>query len=924
MAQPSQEFPPWLSPSVVIITNAAGEPVATETSIVYIPPTYFGPSIPLGSLYIFGGSTEPATVVLPSPTPQTTTTVAPPVTTTATPPTTTITTNATPTTSVLTSSSTAISSTSPTTSATPTSSSASSTSPSTVSLSTSSISSTHSYLNINHSTDFFCFIDILIFRSSPVGGLTKGQLVGVIVASILGLIFLFVLALFLFLWCKGRRSRRNFNTLSQGIDDDYYFVPPGGRIPGEGSPRHSGEEADPFLQRSSEAGWAGETSAAGRASTSGGAAAAAAAATGAAAMTQVASQAASRPAAVTRVPPPITGSNSSNSTNSHASGFGVLLDRPSLGLLPITPEHQQQQQGGTRLSAADMERIGHESVLPDDDVDQYPDEEYTGAYAYARDPHIAPRLVGPASASAPLLGTDRSPFASPSPLAHQSSFPGDAEESATLLTARRVNVGDLGPRSPPAAGPSQGGLLGTLGLGGLGNIRRMSWFRSLESPRQSMFEPSYVADPLSEKDLETGRTMLSPSDASNVDSFGGRTRGVGLSPDGSRPKSGVSARSAASGGSVYHDAQSSIPGTPVLAPLPRAVAPADNAHSQPPTEHAWFSGPLAGGGMPSTSSPPPPAYSDHPPTAEPTTSSTPPPRSPTGTSFDHTPGADILDMPAPTALNHFSSISSLKETNTGSSVGPIGWSDVGANVSPVASFGLDVGMGMGAGMADAENNNTGISIDVLEEAPPDAEQGWRTISSAAGFVDPGRRGTFGTFVQGPAIMSEQGSLHSMRSHFSPSSRSTGSAPASRRDLGGSMGSNASSRPSMHSSIASGFSAAAHSLVRAGSISSDERRRNATSSPALSAFGHQVRAASQQGHPEPSFSPVIGEPPSVHVSPDKANTLRSMGSGSAALMDTSFETVRGVQTSRSISPLSASFPLNAPWVGGLDNDWQPSA
>ena len=34
------------------------------------------------------------------------------------------------------------------------------------------------------------------------------------------------------------------------------------------------------------------------------------------------------------------------------------------------------------------------------------------------------------------------------------------------------------------------------------------------------------------------------------------------------------------------------------------------------------------------------------------------------------------------------------------------------------------------------------AVDVLEEEPPDAEQGWRTISSG-GFVDPGRRGTFG-------------------------------------------------------------------------------------------------------------------------------------------------------------------------------------
>ena len=45
MTQPSQVFPPWLTPSVSAVTNAAGVPVATETTIVYLPLTYFGPSV---------------------------------------------------------------------------------------------------------------------------------------------------------------------------------------------------------------------------------------------------------------------------------------------------------------------------------------------------------------------------------------------------------------------------------------------------------------------------------------------------------------------------------------------------------------------------------------------------------------------------------------------------------------------------------------------------------------------------------------------------------------------------------------------------------------------------------------------------------------------------------------------------------------
>jgi len=181
----------------------------------------------------------------------------------------------------------------------------------------------------------------------------------------------------------------------------------------------------------------------------------------------------------------------------------------------------------------------------------------------------------------------------------------------------------------------------------------------------------------------------------------------------------------------------------------------------------------------------------------------------------------------------------------------------------------------------------------------------------------------------------------MRSHFSASIHgSTGSSPSSRRDIG-SFNSN-SSRPSAFSvarSQGSGHSVA-QSLVRTGSISSDDRRRG---SPALSAFGHQPRAGAASSvsrlrtpspfgiYPElarssPSPS-VIGSPPSAHMSPDKTNTIRSVGSGSTTLVaDTSFgSTARGSNAGRAVSPMSSSsFPLNAPWVGGLDNEWQPSA
>jgi hypothetical protein len=181
-------------------------------------------------------------------------------------------------------------------------------------------------------------------------------------------------------------------------------------------------------------------------------------------------------------------------------------------------------------------------------------------------------------------------------------------------------------------------------------------------------------------------------------------------------------------------------------------------------------------------------------------------------------------------------------------------------------------------------------------------------------------------------MSERGSLHSMRSHFNPSVRSTGSAPASRRDGSGSVGSSPS-RPS------------AHSIARTGSISSDGRRRPNPTSPTPSAFGYSRSPLSNNNKnkdnnsrspfddpPLPSILPTIGSPPCAHVTPDKKSTVRSLGgsigSGSVGTvmdMDGLFGTVRGADLTRSgsTSQFSATSPLNAPWAAGLDNDWMPA-
>jgi hypothetical protein len=133
-------------------------------------------------------------------------------------------------------------------------------------------------------------------------------------------------------------------------------------------------------------------------------------------------------------------------------------------------------------------------------------------------------------------------------------------------------------------------------------------------------------------------------------------------------------------GTAYHDAHSSVPGTPLLPPLPRNPVPAAPLGDQAVAEVLSQTNPPSGL----------PAHND-----EDTTSSL-------GLTdnlnlrLNFVPGSDILDMPAPVALHHFVSISSLKDATTGSSslalktpafppgldtVRPVGWSDVAMEVT---------------------------------------------------------------------------------------------------------------------------------------------------------------------------------------------------------------------------------------------------
>ena len=516
--------------------------------------------------------------------------------------------------------------------------------------------------------------------------------------------------------------------MPQDEDRDYYVLSPSDvegynpedhRAPGEGSPRHSGDEASPFLRQSRAGGPSlAETSAAG-------------AATSASMSQEPTEMGVSH--ATPRAPPVTTTtshSSGSQSSNSHASGFGVLIDRPNqgLGYLPSMPEHPQGS--GSPLSAADLHRLDQENE--NDDSDLYQDGEYSGAYAYATDSLLVPPR---------LLNPDHSPINAEFP-----SHISDLSEAEVLTAKRRTMSSLIGSKTTPEIpdlpdfggepSPRKSGLLGAIGLGlsGLTNLGRRSWFKSSEFHRQS---PDFTIEPFAEKDPEMDVGMLSPD--SIVDSRGRR---VGTGPDGARPISSSSVRTGTSGGTIYHDVQSSVPSTPLLPPLPRAVTPASASApavgNQPATERPWLPSPLSGL----------PAYTD-----EDNADSLPnADHLDLGLNFDPN-SADILDIPAPAALPHFSSVSSLKETNTGSSLGlkmlsfppgldtikPVSWSDVATEVVDSDAAKSTLG---GAFLNNSLSSSGRVTIDLLEDAPPSAELGWRSIASA-GFGDAGRRGTFG-------------------------------------------------------------------------------------------------------------------------------------------------------------------------------------
>ena len=258
----------------------------------------------------------------------------------------------------------------------------------------------------------------------------------------------------------------------------------------------------------------------------------------------------------------------------------------------------------------------------------------------------------------------------------------------------------------PPPGPSS-----VRGFGAaLSGLRRLSWLKPSGGSRPT----SYIAQALSDQELESGKAFLSAE-----------SREIGVGGDGTRPISTVSARSASavSGASLYFDATSSIPGTPVLTPLPRALTPSS------PHGSNHQSRPSSGLGFPID----PPAYDYEPHLLD--------TQSPTQTNLNlaFPPEMDILDIPAPPPASPFGSASPWGSSASSRASMPLLQFPPNLALLTAPRPWHDISDTSGSYRASASDSDR-IMIDVLEEEPPAATDRWRTM---AGVAEGLRRSTFG-------------------------------------------------------------------------------------------------------------------------------------------------------------------------------------
>ncbi|KAL4251328.1 hypothetical protein ABKN59_005686 [Abortiporus biennis] len=844
MAQPTQALPSWLTLSSTTFTFPDGSE-STFFMTHTLPLTYYGPSIPLGTdgIWTYGGLTSPPpSTALPS----STATSLPPTTTTP-----------------------------PTITSAP-SSTSSSTSPA-----------------------FPTTTTVSPVGATSSGGISVAVFAGVI-AALVAVIF-FLLIVFTLLYLRSRReapppgqetgeSSSFYNrqtTLFSRISGFVTGGPPpptptsvpgqprrsrlsrlffrgsrstpiwtglgfsrgedGQHTPGEGSPRGSGEEVDPFLTRRS-------------------------------VHSQEMAQTKSGSDTLVSVPAAAILSNT-GTTRTSPPKTGHIIPRERLLQMAQEDSFAGSTSGSMSTATAAPPYADIRIVEPSPHPEQ--------------SPLLPPPPLDPDGLHALGVrnsrGSDQSGSSSQARSLGSQKSNGSIDIDAEILNARRVRVDELGlgqPSNrrrqrqgsvdPSLADPNSGDSYvpgNTLGLNGLsGRIGRFSWFKRLSGIPASPVASTSQQDPgpssaqtIPENDpytrtpprtprrnrrsrnesesweiLPTGDDSAerdvpsSPSPAGS--SNNANRRSLGFLTAGSRPMSSVSTGTT----SVYHDAvETPVSDVDSVPPLPGLLAARSGSSGSGNGSGGSGSGrnsssgngqsPSQGGrstsrlglsetGLRSQSHSPNPVPSGHPPAYD--DSSIPRLRSHSRLPSD----IDVLDMPAPAPTYNSSRPPVLPMLPPGLAQlpTPLSWRESYVDSNPSNTSHRQSG------------SSAGIHIDVLEDEPPVAGEGWRNLSSSGGgggsmpMPTETRRTTFGSqpvvVHQHNLTNSEEGSLHSMRSHLSPyaSHSAIGSAPASARHT--LTGSN-SSRPSAHSHARSGSSG--FSLGHASSVSSrdvDRRRQ----------------------------------------------------------------------------------------------------
>lgn len=491
-----------------------------------------------------------------------------------------------------------------------------------------------------------------------------------------------------------------------------------------------------------------------------------------------------------------TSGGSSNTGSSAVTDYGILL--PDGGRIG-----QAYSDSYFPAARASSEMTGH--IIPpsellridDEEEPQSPPRMYGVSHGEDSDP-LLPQL-SPLSPPPPFDSEKHSTRRTPSAIEKEKSlrslsYPASDMEASEVFTARRVLVRDVGVRSlesaetsahshseaSPVAGPS--GWRSSFSFGSLQKLR-LSWFGG------SSHNTSRSSNGRRPDDIESSQSLLQ---APHSRRRSGLTAVIG----GDRPLSSVSAKSAVSGNTVYHDAVSRL-GTPVSIPS-RAMTPATGGGATL-GQHVL---PLPQGS--------PPAYALEDPYSSLASRG----------SFPYSQGLDVLDLPVPAPVSQFTASGG---TNRG---------------TPPRTVRESLSVTTGS------SNEASITIDVLDAEPPTVGEGWRTMAEArrsigrSPVLETGeRRTTFGTpqlVHQHQAVLSEQGSLHSLGSYVGPHSRSSASGSARGSGYSNVHSGSVSSRPSVQSGIQTASSGSLHSgplphRLRGG-------RSGLPISPAVSAFG----------------------------------------------------------------------------------------